>query len=107
LKDLTKLDGKHHVLVVNKSDLGEAECWSVPAKESVSVSCETGDGLEVLSDRITDMLSMSDIVSGGHVVAINARHQSCLVRAKESLGNGRVDTEEIFDEIFGTFCIGK
>lgn len=125
---------KHHILVLNKMDLGLAEAWKT--KKGVQISCVKEEGLQQLSAKVVEELAFSEAVSGGHVVAINARHQDCLNRsltalklAKEGLKNqqgaefvsldlrdalesvgeiaGRVDTEEIFDEIFGTFCIGK
>jgi len=96
-----QISGRNHVLVINKNDLGVDPAWE---------DC--------------------------HAVAINARHQECLKRGKKALlaareslelgvgaefsaldlrdsldaiGEvaGRVDTEEIFDAIFGSFCIGK
>ncbi len=126
--------GRHHVLVINKEDMGIDPAWQ--GEEGVKISCQSENGLAQLSDHIAETLSMSEAVLGGHVVAINARHQDCLQRAKRALETsklgfedfegaefvsldlrealeavgeiaGRVDTEEIFDEIFGTFCIGK
>ncbi len=73
---------------------------------------------------------------GQEAVAVNARHQNCLRRAKAGLDEafgqlqggvgpefvavdlrlaldaigevaGRVETEELLGEIFGQFCIGK
>ena len=93
-------------------------------------------GLEKLGNHIADELLLSESAWGGHAVAINARHQECLNRGKvalvaaraglevsvgaefaaldlrdalDAIGEvaGRVDTEEIFDAIFGAFCIGK
>ncbi|MGJ8656902.1 MAG: tRNA uridine-5-carboxymethylaminomethyl(34) synthesis GTPase MnmE [Akkermansiaceae bacterium] len=93
-------------------------------------------GLDLLGNKIADELLLSENAWGGHAVAINARHQECLNRGKvalaaareglalsvgaefvaldlrdalEAIGEvaGRVDTEEIFDAIFGAFCIGK
>ena len=123
-------------LVLNKSDLGVHPSW-VPSPAAVPISCRTGDGIEALKDAIYAR------VTGGHLswnagaaVAINARHQACLQRARESLllarealqtgaspefaaldlrgaldavGSvvGQVDTEEILGRIFSTFCIGK
>ncbi|MEO1857106.1 MAG: tRNA uridine-5-carboxymethylaminomethyl(34) synthesis GTPase MnmE, partial [Rubritalea sp.] len=92
--------------------------------------------LDGLADAISDELLLSESAWGGHAMAINARHQDCLKKADESLANareslelntgiefasidlrealnaigeiaGRVDTEEILGEIFGSFCIGK
>jgi len=102
----------------------------------VTISCNTGDGLDSLVRKIADELSMSSVEWGGHAVAINARHQSCLKRAElslqaannvmsagdgaeiismdlreamEAIGEiaGRIDTEELLGEIFSSFCIGK
>jgi tRNA modification GTPase len=93
-------------------------------------------GIDQLGKKITEVLLLSESAWGGHAVAINARHQECLRRGKaallaareglelsegaefvaldlrdalEAIGEvaGRVDTEEIFDAIFGAFCIGK
>ena len=73
---------------------------------------------------------------GDNLVAINARHQSCLLKAQAALDAaiqemnigasaefislelrsamdavgdvvGRLDTEDLLGEIFSTFCIGK
>ena len=129
-----ELEGRHHILVINKSDLGIDPCWE--NTPGVRISCLDENSVTELSNQIIELLSMSEVLTGGHVVAINERHQSCLKKAKvaldrskegfvnfegaefvsldlrealESVGEiaGRVDTEEIFDEIFGTFCIGK
>ncbi len=93
-------------------------------------------GMDLLGKKIADELLLSESMWGGHAVAINARHQECLRRGKAALSlareglessvgaefvsldlrvsldaigevAGRVDTEEIFDAIFGAFCIGK
>ncbi len=129
-----QIAGRHHILVVNKSDLGEDDVWK--DCEGVRVSCERENGLSHLAQAISEELSLSKGSWGGHAVAINARHQNCLRRALASLLEGRaalskglgvelasidlrealdaigeiagrVDTEEILGEIFGTFCIGK
>lgn len=129
-----EIGGRHHILVVNKSDLGQHDDWS--AAGGISISCSTGDGLETLIDAIAHELSMGAGEWGGHAVAINARHQACLKRAQaaleaaentlthgdgaefisvelrdamEAIGEiaGRIDTEELLGEIFSSFCIGK
>lgn len=128
-----QIGGRHHLLVVNKSDLGCADVWS---GDGVRISCLADHGLDALAQAIADELLLSESAWGGHAMAINARHQDCLNRAAEALiaarellvsGEGiefaaidlrealdhigqiagRVDTEEILGEIFGNFCIGK
>lgn len=103
---------------------------------SCSSESADADSLSLLGNKIADILLLSESTWGGHAVAINARHQECLNRGKEALSAardgleskigaefaaldlrdaldaigevaGRVDTEEIFDAIFGAFCIGK
>lgn len=136
LLDGEKVNGRHHVLVVNKSDLGLHDDWKDAEREGVRISCTTGEGLDDLTDAITHELSLGAGEWGGHAVAINARHQACLRRAKDSLVRaretlesgvgaefisielrdameaigeiaGRIDAEELLGEIFSSFCIGK
>lgn len=129
-----EIGGRHHILVLNKSDLDLHPDWQTSS--GVPVSCTSGDGLDALISTIAEELSMGAAEWGGHAVAINARHQSCLKRAKsaleaaqktltggagaefisvdlreamEAIGEiaGRIDTEELLGEIFSSFCIGK
>ncbi len=124
-----------HLLVLNKSDLGEHPSWS--GIDAVRISCDNGSGFDTLSDRIRGLLHFSDIDWGEHAVAINARHQASLMTARDALGAaigllndpsidteliaidlrealdalgeipGRVDTEDLLGVIFSRFCIGK
>lgn len=132
--DDNALGGKHHILVINKSDVSEHADWK--EEKGVRVSCLSGEGLDQLADVIAEELSMGAGEWGGHAVAINARHQACLKRAQaaiesarvtlqqgmgaefvsielrdamEAIGEiaGRIDTEELLGEIFSSFCIGK
>ena len=125
---------RHHLLVINKSDLSQHADWE--DVDGVRISCTTAEGLENLTEKIADELAMGAGEWGGHAVAINARHQVCLKRAKASLQQaeqtlaegtgaefisielreameaigeiaGRIDTEELLGEIFSSFCIGK
>lgn len=129
-----EIGGRHHILVINKSDLGLHADWE--DARGVHVSCLEGGKLEELVKTITQELSMGAGEWGGHAVAINARHQACLKRARQSLEAaeqtlasgqgaefismdlreameaigeiaGRIDTEELLGEIFSSFCIGK
>ncbi|PQJ27094.1 tRNA uridine-5-carboxymethylaminomethyl(34) synthesis GTPase MnmE [Rubritalea profundi] len=129
-----QINGRHHLLVVNKTDLGQDNVWG--GAGGVQISCLDENGLDGLADAISDELLLSESTWGGHAMAINARHQDCLKKAGEFLSHareslvlntgiefasidlrealnsigeiaGRVDTEEILGEIFGSFCIGK
>ncbi|MFC4995121.1 tRNA uridine-5-carboxymethylaminomethyl(34) synthesis GTPase MnmE [Rubritalea tangerina] len=129
-----QIRGRHHLLVVNKTDLGQDDVWA--GSGGVRISCRQDHGLDALADAISEELLLSESSWGGHAMAINARHQDCLKKASKSLDvareslelqagvefaaidlrealdaigeiAGRVDTEEILGEIFGSFCIGK
>jgi len=126
--------GRHHLLVINKSDLKIHSDWN--DVKGVEISCTESLGLDELIATIARELSMGAGEWGGHAVAINARHQACLKRAwkaledaertlvegmgaefisvelreaMEAIGEiaGRIDTEELLGEIFSSFCIGK
>jgi tRNA modification GTPase len=125
---------RHHVLVLNKCDLGLHPGWA--GCDGVPVSCRTGEGLEVLEARILGELALGPADWGAEAVAVNARHKACLreaasaaTRARELLADGaapelvaielrealdqigaiagRIDAEEILGGIFARFCIGK
>ena len=100
----------------------------------IGISCLTGDGLETLVQKI--VARAQGAPQRPSALAINARHQACLQRAKAGLETaaselesrhspefvatglhealdaigeilGVADTEEILGEIFSKFCIGK
>lgn len=135
---LTRLepqDGTAHVLVLNKCDLPMHPSWQ--GHGGVAVACSDGRGFDLLGDAIRDALHFGNADWGDHAVAINARHQACLQRARtaliaalaaleddmpavelisvdlrdalDALGDviGKVDTEDLLGVIFSTFCIGK
>jgi len=126
-------DGVRRLVILNKSDRIHAS-WS--GKNGLRISCESGEGFEEMEGAIAELLALDESQWGDHSVAVNARHQACLLRARESLQRalqsladgeepeltaldlrqslsaigeiaGVVDTEEILGEIFGRFCIGK
>jgi tRNA modification GTPase len=124
-----------HLLVLNKTDLGEHPSWH--GTVAVRLSCNTGEGFDHLTETIRDSLHLGEVDWGEHAVAINARHQQSLAIARgalvaalellddpssdaelaaidlrealDALGEipGRVDTEDLLGVIFSSFCIGK
>ncbi|MBK1790147.1 tRNA uridine-5-carboxymethylaminomethyl(34) synthesis GTPase MnmE [Persicirhabdus sediminis] len=132
--DAASVQARHHILILNKSDLGEDSSWA--EVEGVRISCKQDHGVDELGNVIINELSMGEGEWGGHAVAINARHQDCLKRARvsmlagrealvdgvssefismdlrdamDSIGEiaGRIDTDDVLDQIFSTFCLGK
>lgn len=126
-------EGAKHLRILNKLDKTDRE-WK--GADGIRISCETGEGFADLEEALATLLSLDEASWGVHSVAVNARHQACLIRARtaleagiaslvageepeftalslrEALGAigeiaGVVDTEEILGEIFGRFCIGK
>ena len=124
----------HHLLVLNKSDLGDHPGWQ--GQRGLRLSCLTGEGLDDLVAALRAEFSHGLAAAGEEVIAINARHQACLEAARrhllaadallgsgqpvelvaeelrtalDSLGDitGKADAEEVLGLIFGRFCIGK
>ncbi len=124
-----------HLLVLNKTDLGEHPSWK--KADAIRISCLKHDGFDQLSDKIRSALHFTEADFGEHAVAINARHQASLGLARTSLTAaldllsddrtdpelaaidlrealdalgeipGKVDTEDLLGVIFSQFCIGK
>jgi tRNA modification GTPase len=124
-----------HLLVLNKSDLGEHTSWK--GVDATRISCLGGNGFDDLSEKIRTALHFTEVDFGEHAVAINARHQASLTIARthltaalellteetsdpelaaidlrealDALGEipGKVDTEDLLGVIFSQFCIGK
>ncbi len=122
------------VLVLHKSDLPRHPAWD-PA-DGIPASSLDGSGFDALTKRILEIIQSGGGAFEQSEVAVNARHQACLRRARqamqdalaefsagtsveftalelrlalEALGEiiGHVDTEDLLGVIFSQFCIGK
>ena len=132
--DPIRFDGRSSVLLLNKCDLGVHPEWREFA--GVRFSCKERAGLEDLNQAIWDRVMGEKVKLADVRVAINARHQACLQRAKKLLAEGgrslqegkspefiaielrealdavgevigKLDTEDLLGKIFSEFCIGK
>jgi tRNA modification GTPase len=133
-ENLQGFDGRKSLLLLNKCDLGVHPEWHEFA--GVRFSCIERLGLEDLNQSIWDRVMGAKVKLADVRVAINARHQACLQRAKQLLAAGsrslqdgkspefvsielrealdavgevigKADTEDLLGRIFSEFCIGK
>ena len=124
---LDVLAGLEVIRVRSKADLGVSQNTKTGW---LAVSGVTGQGFEELRTKIA-AVAETEIIDLGGSVAIGGRHRAALDRARREIRGcdvsrpevaaervrwairaveemiGAVDTEEVLDEVFSTFCIGK
>ena len=129
------LNNKKHLIIANKSDLKEYQN-NLPFEESdiIKISTLNGDGIEDLKTKIKAIVG--EYSSDETEFITNKRQEECLKKCRESLVRaidaaeseelqdmisidlkaalisldeitGEVITDEILDNIFSHFCIGK
>lgn len=125
----------HGIVVLNKADLLEPDARSVVGgREALLLSCVTGDGIDRLVTRLTELAARA-MAPGDMPSLTHARHRQALVEVAEALARigqagpapelaliaedlrlamqamgritGKVGVEDVLDQIFSTFCIGK
>ncbi|WP_418791241.1 tRNA uridine-5-carboxymethylaminomethyl(34) synthesis GTPase MnmE [Phosphitispora sp. TUW77] len=141
-RDIIKLmNNKNSIVIINKTDLKKKTGFSeinklVAEKDIVEMSLLTGEGLELLEQKIEELVYAGKVFAQGDVMITNMRHKNSLEKALlsleeavnttnalmpldcvvidlkaawETLGEitGETVTEDLVDQIFSQFCIGK
>jgi tRNA modification GTPase len=137
---LSRITSSNTLVALNKVDLlpSPADAVASPPAglDTVSVSARTGEGVDELVLRVTQLADAMQATIGEERIAINVRHahfltvaRSCLTAALEKLEgaapaellasdlrgalaafgeiSGKVDNERMLDQLFASFCIGK
>lgn len=129
--DFEQLKDKKGLFVLNKTDIKKEENISLPdIFEKTEISCKTGEGIDKVIDFIKSVAKENDVTD--QLTVTSARHYEALVNAKNSLLNclnelppdilsidltsawselgvitGQTVTEDIVNNIFEKFCVGK
>ena len=134
---LNKTKDKTSIIVINKNDLdSKIDLSRLEGREIVYTNTVTLEGIDTLKDKITELFKLEEIKKNDYNYITNVRQISkikeCLKRIddiKESLDNevpldmieidlrdiwdilgeiiGESYTEELLDELFSKFCVGK
>lgn len=129
-KDIYNLiKNKNHIIAANKCDLTEKR-----GNNSIYISTLTGEGMEELRQKIKNIVCNFSVEDTEYIT--NKRQQDCLIKCRESLTQaleaarrgelqdlisidvksallfldeitGEVITDDILNNIFDNFCIGK
>lgn len=137
LEIMRLLEGKNFIAVESKTDINRHSGFEPLKQNidvNLSISSTTNDGLDVLTTTIVEKLENIDL--GEPILLTNARQAAALKNGAESLKEalkstkegasgeliavdlrnamnhmgeitGEITTEDILNEIFGRFCIGK
>lgn len=122
--------------IINKCDKAAAEGYGDLPFPTVRLSALTGEGLEALTDTVTALYKDGGIERDMGETVVNARQHGAIVKAAEAVGralealeagytqdvagfdieeaiaalgeaDGRQVGEDIVNEIFSRFCVGK
>ena len=126
------VQGKNYIVVKTKSDLENKSQKSF--ENEIEISTATGDGVDKLKSKMLELTKVSNIPADSLIIT-NERHKDALVRATSSINQavqnisedtldlvsidikqayidigeitGNTTSEDIIDQIFKKFCLGK
>lgn len=138
---LESVDRSKTLVIINKIDLESKLDLDIVKKyvdeiNIINISALKNEGLDLLHDRIEDMVFSGEISNSGDVMITNSRHKDAIYKAMkaiedaisslnnemsydfievdlkdawDALGyiNGDTISEDLLDTIFSNFCIGK
>jgi tRNA modification GTPase len=133
---LSELCEKEVLVAANKCDLPRRATLDNIAWNTVSVSALSGEGLDKLEQMMVDCALGGKVYASDALLVSNPRHKACLERAEDHLEQalssiasqmpddfitidltaalnalgeitGETVSEELLENIFGSFCIGK
>ena len=134
---LEKIKDKKSIIIVNKIDLEEKlDISMLEEKRVVKISALNNEGINILKDEIKNMFNLEEIEKGDYTYLSSARSISLLRRALSSLNDvekgiennmpidmieidlkevwnllgeitGENYSEELIDQLFSQFCLGK
>ena len=122
------------VCILNKSDIASGYCHKLPFERALSISAKNNEGIEQLVDTVGEMFGAGEIGENDEII-VNARQCAAVANAANAVGSaiealegftqdiagmdieialaaiaeadGRQVSEDIVNEIFSHFCVGK
>ncbi|MFA5603888.1 MAG: tRNA uridine-5-carboxymethylaminomethyl(34) synthesis GTPase MnmE [Bacilli bacterium] len=137
LEIISKLENKNYIIIINKIDLTKKiDETKIPSENIVYVSTIKNSGIIELKEKIKEIFNLEQIVTNDLTYLTNARSISILKQALKSIGNvelgianemyidmieidiksiwqklgeitGDTYEDELIDQLFSQFCLGK
>ena len=133
---LEKIKNKKVLVVYNKIDLGKKKNNKLDKFDSIEITTKEKENIKLLKDKLVEIFNLDDITSSDYTYISNARQigllNNCISIIKdirkelnndtpvdlmeinikllwETLGEitGSVYKDDLLDEIFSKFCLGK
>ena len=133
---LQRIENKRLIVVINKTDKGNINDFTLPNHPLVSISAKFGKGIDKLEQAIYEAADIPAL-SDNDVIVTNARHYDALIRSHDciqrivdglqmqlsgdllsedlrqaldtlaEITGGQITPNEVLGNIFKNFCVGK